>query len=97
MRRIGWFLVFLVGVGWLASQVRLTDPYAASGGEPHCWRRTRDGWEQATWLAPETATGDPALHPSVVGLLQLLLSVSALIVFPGRIGARPADDRRSPG
>ena len=84
MRLIGWLLAILVVICWLASEVSLPRRPAASGREPDCWRRTRDGWEEASWVTPEISVRRPALHPSVVGLLELFLSMSALIVLPGR-------------
>ena len=80
VRRIGWMLLLLGAVGWMAAEcpVRRTPPSA--GGQTE-WRRTLDGWERASWLRAEVPVHRPALHPSVVGLLELFLSVGALAVF----------------
>ena len=85
MRWCGWFLLILVAVGWAASEVELPEKPASSARELDCWRRTRDGWERVTWLRPQIPPRRPALHPSVVGLLELLLSVTALVAFPARL------------
>ncbi len=56
---------------------RATPPAALS------WVRTRDGWERGEylWLRPGWL-GSPTLDPRLVGLLQLLVSLFALLAFP---------------
>lgn len=97
MRRIGWFLVLLVAIGWLACEIRLPETPTASGARLDSWRRTRDGWEKATWLTSQIPSRRPALHPGVVGLLELLLSLTVLVAFSGHPSANAAGDRGSPG
>ena len=70
MRRIGWLIVSLIGIGWLASKAPLPAPRAAPP-KRDLWRRTRTGWERAEWLTARTRTRTDVLHPGVVGLLQL--------------------------
>ena len=82
MRRFGWLLVLLAAVGWLATEVRPPETPTASDRPLDCWRRTPDGWQRATWLAPQTPIRRPALHPVVVGLLELLVCLAALVAFP---------------
>ncbi|HUT90892.1 MAG TPA: hypothetical protein VMY37_15415 [Thermoguttaceae bacterium] len=82
MRRLGWLLVLLAAVGWLATEVRLPETPAAPDRPLDSWRRTPDGWQRATWLAPQTPIRRPALHPVVVGLLELLVCLAALVAFP---------------
>jgi len=97
MRRIGWFLALLVAIGWLACEIRLPGTPTASGVRLDSWRRTRDGWEKATWLTSQIPSRRPALHPGVVGLLELLLSLAVVVAFSGRRRAKATDDRGPAG
>ena len=90
MRWIGWLVVILLAAGWLASEIRLPGEPALLQGGSDCWRRTRYGWQQPSWSTPEAPVWRPALHPGVVGLLELFLSVSALVAFPTRTSRHPA-------
>jgi hypothetical protein len=48
------------------------------------WRRTTRGWEDSrTWVlaSPPALPRATAIHPSVVGSLQLLISLAALVGF----------------
>ena len=49
------------------------------------WRRTRQGWEKATWLQPATPR-EPALHPLVVTALEILLALMGCLALAGRSG-----------
>ena len=88
MRRFVWVLLLLMAAGWVACQMPFSDTAARSERRLDCWRRTRDGWEIANWVMPEPPTRCPALHPGVVGLLELLVSIAALIAFPAQLGAK---------
>jgi hypothetical protein len=82
MRWIGWVLLAIVLAGYLAAEM---PPPATPQPAPAdtLWRRTRDGWQHATWLLPAESIPSrrPALHPVVVGMLEILLSAAALIAF----------------
>lgn len=84
MRWIAWCLVFVIAMGWLASEVPLPESPAAAAKRPDCWRRTEDGWQWAWWLTPQIPVRRPALHPGAVGLLEVLVSIAALVAFPIR-------------
>lgn len=58
-------------------------PEDAAPDPKTAWRRTRDGWERPTWWRPAGPSRRPGLHPIVVGLLELLLALGALIGFSG--------------
>jgi len=92
MRWLVGFFLLLVAVGWLACEIRLPETTAATGASLDSWRRTRDGWEHASWLTAQTRSPAPALHPAVVGLLELFLSLAALVAFPGCIAWSDAAD-----
>ena len=55
------------------------------------WRRTRDGWEHSSRWTFRCEHRAATLHPIVVGLLELFLSVAALIAFsePPKRRSRP--------
>ncbi len=89
MRRIGWLVVSLIGIGWLASKAPLSKPQAAATPQGDLWRRTQTGWERAEWLTARSRTRADVLHPGVVGLLQLFGSVYALAAFSPRVAPIP--------
>jgi len=95
MRWVAWFLLLLVAVGWLASELPVPETSAASRQEFDCWRRTRNGWERAGWLTDRMSVARPVLHPGVVALLELLLSMAALTAFPIRAERNAARNRGS--
>ena len=66
-------------LGWLAA----AGDHCASGGERlDSWRQTRQGWQRCEeFLAPPIEYRCPALHPAVVGSLEVLLSVTALLAL----------------
>ncbi|MBN2294184.1 MAG: hypothetical protein JXM70_17285 [Pirellulales bacterium] len=50
------------------------------------WRYTKSGWQKLSdWERPAPVS-KPALHPVVVGSMQLLVSLAALIAFSARRG-----------
>jgi hypothetical protein len=69
--------------------VRTVPIFSQPRSDETVWRRTRDGWEPAGWLTPPVRAHKPALHPVVVGLLELLLAVTALVA-----GSRSAASSR---
>ena len=93
MRRIGWLLLIVLAAGWLAGNLPLPRITAGAHRESDGWRRTRSGWEQRSWATPEAPIRRPALHPGVVGLLELFVSMAALIAFPPM---RTASSRTEP-
>ena len=80
MRSIGWITVILIAALWGASEIRLpaaNDPAPRDSG----WRRTRDGWERSSQLLRQPVA-QPALHPSIVASLEILLAILALSALP---------------
>jgi hypothetical protein len=73
----------LFGLGWLGTQIRVAAPQPqAPPSADATWRHTRHGWQQMTCWTPPPRVPPPALHPAVLGLLELLLG-SALLVGLG--------------
>ena len=64
------------------------DAEASAVGSDTSWRRTRDGWERSSQWALRQKSRAPAVHPIVVGLLEILLACAALIGF-----SEAGDDR----
>lgn len=80
MRLIGGLLLVLAGLGYLASELSLGNE--SPQPEPTTqWRRTVDGWEKPAWLTSDLPIRRPALHPTIVGLLQMFLTLGALLFF----------------
>lgn len=48
------------------------------------WVHTRDGWEPRIGWEPAPVPYEPSIHPAVVATGEVLLSLIALIAFPGR-------------
>jgi hypothetical protein len=58
----------------------------ASGG----WRRTANGWQRIEVLGPGIPYRRPALHPAVVGLLEILLTMTAMLALSEEFGVESA-------
>lgn len=97
MRLIGGLLLMLLGLGWLASEVPLAKSHPAREPEAD-WRRTADGWEHASQWAPRPKIRPPAVHPLVIGLLQILLTSAAFVAFSQpQLDGWPSGDRPTDG
>ena len=83
MRLIAVILLILLGLCWLAVAMPVTGtgPDRADRIKDDGWRRTTDGWERRSSWKPPYRASSPGLHPAVVGLLELQLSLAALIAF----------------
>ena len=76
--KIGWLLAILCAACWWASEVRLPgEVQNVPAQDESVWRRTVDGWEKANDWTFAIDNSPPALHPSVLGLLMVTLSLSA--------------------
>jgi hypothetical protein len=80
VQRIGWILAVLLTLGWVASEIPVQN--ASSNDRPRVettWRRTVDGWENASQWSFYSFTSRPALHPFCLGMMQC--AAVAWIVF----------------
>jgi hypothetical protein len=71
LQRIGWILAVMLAFGWLASEIPLQN--ASSDDESRVqtsWRRTVDGWENASQWTFYYNTHQPVFHPLYFGLMQ---------------------------
>ena len=100
MRWILRLLLVLLVAGWLAgkvpsAQTRSDRRLEAQRPSEMQWRKTRDGWERPTWLNAQVWPSShersrrPAIHPVVVGLMEVLLVLTAALAFS------PQGDRRA--
>jgi hypothetical protein len=80
MRLIGWLLLLLIGLNWLASQLPSSTQTSSSGLAAN-WRRTVNGWERLPLPATEGPTAAPAIHPALLGMLEILATLAAMKVF----------------
>jgi len=87
MRTTIAILAVLLFTGWTLSEVKVpSDGTVASGdvavdqASVSPWRHTADGWEKISDWEPIT-TPSVSLHPVVVGLFLLFISIFALIGF----------------
>jgi len=73
---------------WLATATG--DTSVATPGRADSWRQTRQGWQRCEdFLGPPLEYRHPALHPLVVGSLEVLLTMTAMLAlsddpWPGR-------------
>jgi hypothetical protein len=86
VQKIGWILAILCAVSWFASEIRLPgDDQTVPAQEETAWRRTADGWEKATDWTVAIEKSPPALHPGVLGLLMVALSLTVGTVKTGKV------------
>lgn len=86
MRSAGWLVALLLALAWWASEVPVRAPLPRHVPDT-TWRRTKEGWEHARWLNAEIPPHWPPLHPGIVGALELLLGITALVAFPANRAA----------
>jgi hypothetical protein len=82
MRLMGWLLLALVTCAWLASELPVER--AAMTDDSLAWRRTAQGWERLQVRPSEPTSDRPTLHPAIVGLLEILVPLGAMLAFSGR-------------
>jgi hypothetical protein len=78
---------------WIASAEHAPSVAAAPAahGSAEDWIRTADGWERRAALNPGPRVLPSSIHPGVLAGFQVVASLLALLVFPGRaVPARAA-------
>jgi hypothetical protein len=71
-----------VGLFLLTCIAAAPSPTMAGPERPDTWRQTRQGWQHSEdFLSPPIEYRRAALHPTVVGLLEVLLTVSATLTL----------------
>jgi len=78
VRRFRWLIIAVFVLPWLGNEA--TAPAAATDDMSGSWRRTNEGWQRIDLFRP-IHYRRPALHPAVVGLLQVLLTMTAMLAL----------------
>lgn len=85
MRGFRWLIIAVFLLPWLASETGGVPgtPGRAVGGEDMSgpWRRTREGWQRIELLRPAIPYRRPVLHPVIVGSLEALLTMTAMLAL----------------
>jgi hypothetical protein len=67
-----------------------SEPNASPPDTTAGWRRTNCGWQRVESLGPPPQSERPTLHPAIVGGLEILLTLTALVAFSSGESAREA-------
>jgi hypothetical protein len=71
-----------IGLFVLTVIIAAASPTPAADGAPDTWRQTSQGWQHSEdFLSPSVEYRRPALHPAIVGSLEILLTMSALLAL----------------
>ncbi|MEI8373500.1 MAG: hypothetical protein WCJ35_11790 [Planctomycetota bacterium] len=94
MFRLRWLIIVVFILPWLASEA--AGPAAATEDISGSWRRTREGWQRLELLRPAIQYPRPTLHPAVVGSLELLLTMTAMLALSKECVAERTESRICP-
>jgi hypothetical protein len=90
VRRCRWLVVAVFFLPLLANEATVAPgaPGQALAIEDVSgpWRRTREGWQRVELFGPQIPYRRPALHPAVVGSLELLLTMTAMLALSRKRG-----------
>ena len=86
MHRYRWPIVAVFVLSWLANATPA--PAVATEDVSGGWRRTREGWQRVELVCPAIQYSRPALHPGVVGLLEVLLTMTAMLALSDQWGMK---------
>jgi hypothetical protein len=79
MSRLRFLAIGFWLLPWFAAAA---SPSTADDDRADTWRQTRQGWQHSEdFLGPPIEYRRPALHPAVVGSLEVLLTMSAMLAF----------------
>ena len=81
-----WIAVTFAGGRYVPSNAHKQTPSAAGDQQ---WRRTAQGWERADFLHDRSARQVSRIHPTLVALFEMLVSVFALLAMSPRM-SQPA-------
>ena len=93
VRRFRWLIIALFVLPWLASEA--IAPLAATEDMSGSWRRTRQGWQRVECFQPPIPYRRPALHPGVVGALEVLLTMTAMLALSAERAAVHTKSRQT--
>ena len=79
MSRLRFLAIGFWLLAWFAAAA---SPSTADDDRADTWRQTRQGWQHSEdFLGPPIEYRRPALHPAVVGSLEVLLTMSAMLAL----------------
>jgi hypothetical protein len=85
MYNFRWLIIAVFVALWFASAA--TAPAIATEDTSGGWRRTREGWQRVEFFRPAMSYRQPSLHPAVFGVLELLLTMTAMLALSREQGA----------
>jgi hypothetical protein len=85
MRRYLWLMIALIVFPGPPGEA--IAPALADGP----WRRTQEGWQRVDTFVTPVQYRRPALHPAVVGSLEVLLTMTAMLALSNPAGRKPRD------
>ncbi|MGO9110638.1 MAG: hypothetical protein ACLP9L_15560 [Thermoguttaceae bacterium] len=86
VRRFCWLIIAVFVLPWLASNAAA--PAVATEDMSGGWRRTNEGWRRIELFRQPVQYRRPALHPVVVGSLEVLLTMTAMLALSNDWGTR---------
>ncbi len=87
MRRFRWLVIAVLVLPWIAGEA--TAPAVAVEDMSRSWRRTNEGWQRTELFRPPVQYRRPALHPVVVGSLEALLTMTAMLALSKGVSEKP--------
>ena len=94
MFKLRWLILVVFILPWLASEA--AGPDVATEDISGSWRRTREGWQRIELFRPAIQYHRPTLHPAVVGSLELLLTMTAMLALSNEGVAKRTRSRLCP-
>jgi hypothetical protein len=89
-------LRFLAAGLFLLTWFVAASPSTGSEQRADTWRQTRQGWQHSEdFIGPPVEYRRPSLHPAVVGSLEVLLTMLAMLALPNDGRATARDARRT--
>ncbi len=86
MSRLRFLAVGFLLLAWFAAAA---SPTIADDDRADTWRQTRQGWQHSEdFLGLPVEYRRPVLHPAVVGSLEVLLTMSAMLALSNDRRAR---------
>ncbi len=64
---------------WIAGEAAC--PAVATEDRSGSWRRTDEGWQRTEVFRPPVQYRRPGLHPLIVGSLEVLLTMTAMLAL----------------
>lgn len=87
LRKAAWIMMALMAAAWWACEIDVEQSAPEAAFQKVDWRRTAGGWQKIEdWTPPQPAFR-PALHPAIVGVAQIIFTLTLLVAFQGPVSA----------